>query len=61
MDTTCHLDPDICDYSVDREFNWRGAFGQIDAAQRVLENNDVKEGDLFIYQNGQYQIYVEPN
>ena len=45
----CHLDPDLCEFSVDREEGWRGAFGQISAAQKVLENNDIKEGDLFIF------------
>lgn len=48
-DTHCHLDPDICDYSVKRDKNWRGIFGQIDAASTVLSNYDVQEGDLFIF------------
>ena len=47
--TNCHLDPDLCDYSVDREVGWRGAFGQISAAQKVLENNNIKEGDIFLF------------
>ena len=45
----CHLDPDLCEFSIPRDDGWRGAFGQISAAQKVLENNDVKEGDLFIF------------
>ncbi len=45
----CHLDPDLCAYSVERKEGWRGAFGQINAAQKVLENNNVKEGDLFLF------------
>ena len=45
----CHLDPDLCEYSVKRNEGWRGAFGQISAAQKVLENNNIKEGDLFLF------------
>lgn len=48
-DINCHLDPDLCYFSVPRETGWRGAFGQISAAEKVLENNKVKEGDLFIF------------
>jgi hypothetical protein len=46
---TCHLDPDLTYNSRDRKEGWRGCFGQIGAAQKVLENNNVKEGDLFIF------------
>lgn len=48
-DVKCHLDPDLCAFSVERKEGWRGAFGQINAAQKVLENNHVKEGDLFLF------------
>ena len=48
-ETCCHFDPDIYDYSVERENGWRGIFGQIDQAQTVLKNNNVEEGDLFIF------------
>lgn len=48
-DTKCHLDPDLCEFSVSRKEEWKGAFGQINAAQKVLENNNVKEGDLFLF------------
>lgn len=48
-ETRCHLDPDLCDFSVPRIEGWRGAFGQINAAEKVLENNDVKEGDIFLF------------
>lgn len=48
-ETKCHLDPDLCEFSVPREKDWKGAFGQINAAQKVLENNQVKEGDLFLF------------
>lgn len=47
--TKCHLDPDLCEFSVPRQLGWKGAFGQINAAQKVLENNSVKEGDLFLF------------
>lgn len=48
-DTKCHLDPDLSAFSIPREKLWRGAFGQINAAQKVLENNQVKEGDIFLF------------
>ncbi len=48
-ETKCHLDPDLCYFSVPRKSGWRGAFGQIGAAQKVLINNKVKEGDLFLF------------
>ena len=48
-DTKCHLDPDLAYKSRYRKEGWRGAFGQIGAAQSVLANNNVKEGDLFIF------------
>ena len=32
----CHLDPDLCDFSVVRKDGWRGSLGQINAAQKVL-------------------------
>ena len=48
-DIHCHLDPDICDFSVKRDKNWKGIFGQINASTTVLNNNGVKEGDLFIF------------
>jgi len=47
--TTCHLDPDLLKSSIDRGDGWRGSFGQISASQTVLENNNVKEGDIFIF------------
>jgi hypothetical protein len=47
--TTCHLDPDLSHHSINREDGWKGCFGQINAAQKVLENNNIREGDLFIF------------
>jgi hypothetical protein len=45
-----HLDPDL-DYRLitDRPKDWRGAFGQVDIAQKHLSNTGVGKGDLFIY------------
>lgn len=45
-----HLDPDIC-YSAfpDRKVGWRGLFGQCAAAQGHLRNQEVREGDLFLF------------
>lgn len=48
-ETHCHFDPDICNYALEREKGWKGIFGQIDQAEKVLENNKVKEEDLFIF------------
>ncbi|HOO68360.1 MAG TPA: hypothetical protein PLC53_03235 [Bacilli bacterium] len=47
--TSCHLDPDLSYNSYKRLDGWKGCFGQIGAAQKVLENNNVKEGDLFLF------------
>jgi len=45
-----HLDPDL-DYQAlpNRPTGWRGAFGQVGAAQKHLSNNNIGRGDLFIY------------
>lgn len=47
--TSCHLDPDLVYDVFAREKGWRGIFGQIDRAQSHLENQEVKEGDLFLF------------
>lgn len=45
-----HLDPDIRRNNRDKlPEGWVPAFGQIDTAQRHLENQGVKEGDLFLF------------
>ena len=59
--THCHLDPDISDFSVKRDKNWKGIFGQVDASATVLSNNDVKEGDLFIFFGWFNDVEVEEN
>ena len=48
-ETRCHLDPDIHKESIDRESSWKPCFGQIDSAQSHLENQQVSEGDLFLF------------
>lgn len=45
----CHLDPDISRDIYPRLSNWKGAFGQIDAAQGHLENQSISVGDLFLF------------
>jgi hypothetical protein len=47
--TTCHLDPDICYPIKRRAGGWKGAFGQVDAAQGHLTNQGIGEGDLFLF------------
>lgn len=48
-DTECHLDPDICRDMMPRQREWRACFGQVDAAQSHLENENVGVGDLFLF------------
>ena len=47
--TSCHLDPDLVYDVFARDKGWRGVFGQIDRAQSHLENQEVQEGDLFLF------------
>ncbi len=47
--TTCHLDPDIYHFLIDRDKEWTPLFGQCKAAQSHLENKNVTEGDLFLF------------
>ena len=47
--TTCHLDPDIYHFLVDRDKEWTPLFSQCKAAQSHLENKNVTEGDLFLF------------
>ena len=45
-----HLDPDIDDRVITKRPNgWRGAFGQVGAAQSHLRRNNVGKDDLFIF------------
>jgi hypothetical protein len=45
----CHLDPDINPNRLLRTAGWRGAFGQVSAAQGHLANQRIQPGDLFIF------------
>ena len=48
-DTFAHLDPDLNVLSVPRQTNWRPVFGQAGAAEKHLQNQGVKEGDVFVF------------
>jgi Nucleotide modification associated domain 3 len=48
-DRPCHLDPDLDAKSLVRQPGWRGALGQISAAQSHLANNGVGVGDVFLF------------
>jgi Nucleotide modification associated domain 3 len=48
-DTPCHLDPDLIATSIPRQSAWRGALGQVGAAQGHLANQGVGAGDLFLF------------
>lgn len=45
----CHLDPDIRPELRPRDPAWLPAFGQMDAALTSLRNNNVSDGDLFLF------------
>ena len=47
--TKCHLDPDLYRNIVPRKKGWKPIFGQIDAAQSHLENEGVKDDDIFLF------------
>jgi hypothetical protein len=44
-----HLDPDLNAGSNPRQHGWKPIFGQVGAAERHLQNHDVKDGDIFIF------------
>lgn len=46
---TCHLDPDIRMGALKRHEEWKPVFGQADAAQMHLANNNISLGDLFLF------------
>ena len=54
----CHLDPDLDRSAVKRPAGWLGSFGQVDASESQLENQGVKEGDLFLF-FGWFREYTE--
>ncbi len=48
-DSPAHLDPDINRRAYPRKKGWRGLFGQADGAETHLYNEQVEEGDLFLF------------
>jgi len=44
-----HLDPDLIARSVPRQPGWKPIFGQAEAAERHLQNQDVINGDIFLF------------
>ncbi len=46
---TCHLDPDIRHDAIKREGYWKALFGQMGSAQGHLRNENVQEGDIFLF------------
>lgn len=44
-----HLDPDLNFDSIARAENWKPIFGQAGAAETHLQNQEVKEGDVFVF------------
>lgn len=46
---TCHLDPDICDWAIDRTKEKAGCFGQVGSAQGKLTNSHIEIGDIFLF------------
>lgn len=48
-DRACHLDPDLVAGSLARHPGWRGALGQVSAAQSHLLNSGVGQGDVFLF------------
>ena len=49
QEETCHLDPDIRKSLMDRNFSWKGLFGQENAASGHLRKKGVDIGDLFLF------------
>lgn len=45
----CHVDPDLDAATLPRRSGWRGAFGQVGAAQGHLRRIGVQAGDLFLF------------
>lgn len=48
-DQPCHLDPDLDPAALRRAPGWRGALGQVSAAQSHLANHRIGTGDLFLF------------
>jgi len=48
-DQPCHLDPDLDAGALPRPPGWRGALGQVSAAQSHLANHGAGSGDVFLF------------
>jgi hypothetical protein len=48
-DQLAHLDPDLNPLSLPRSAHWRPVFGQAGAAEKHLQNQGVKGGDVFVF------------
>ena len=69
--STCHLDPDLRFLATTRNPNWKPIFGQVEAAQSHLQNQNISIGDIFLFfgwfrqtqiENGKYYYkYGSPN
>jgi hypothetical protein len=49
LNCKCHPDPDIYKNMRERPKDWKGAFGQIEIAQKHLENQQVSKDDIFLF------------
>jgi len=49
LNCKCHPDPDIYEGMRERPKNWRGAFGQVEIAQKHLEGQHVGKDDIFLF------------
>ena len=56
----CHMDPDIRKGIIERPEEWKPIFGQCDAAETHLENQGIKEGDIFLF-FGWFKQTIEKN
>ncbi len=60
--SNCHLDPDIRKNIRKKEIdNWQPAFGQCERAQGYLRNQNVGEGDLFLFFGLFQQVVKDKN
>lgn len=57
----CHLDPDIRENRIQPISEWKPAFGQVGAAQGLLNNAGVTVGDLFLFFGWFRQVEVGEN
>jgi Nucleotide modification associated domain 3 len=45
----CHFDPDLIRGAYKRKENWTGIFGQQGSALSHLQNQNIEEGDIFLF------------